>query len=404
MNQQKTTYSGVFLSSWILSFDWATKKSLTIYDSKTKKIKSIPNSIEQFDKFLKKLKKPAILLFEFGGGDTFKIMAFRAGHTVLQIPGKKIKDFRDSLGKEKSDEMDARLIYEFYIENDGRGATGSVRNSRPGLPSPSSNKNGGGAKSEVRNFTAPLPSSAENNGGSAMRDRRNSKSRRPSPFSLFMESNAEIAEIKILYREHESIKAAMVQEKNRLLAFDRKFKIARVANDRIAKIKNQKQASIAAKEKELQALKKILEKKLEIFPVWKFYEHIKGIGTTIVAGLIGELGGRHFEDSGGLKHYGGMMPRAAGNNYNRYVKAVLFQFAECIIKARTPRWRQLYDSMKIYYSKKHSEWRPGKIDAHAKKFIETKFLIEFYANLGGGANGQVSTRIESGLPAPLQKK
>ena len=149
--------------------------------------------------------------------------------------------------------------------------------------------------------------------------------------------------------------------------------------DRYTKIS----ASIKAKEKEVAELKRILEKKTRGFPVWAYYKDVKGIGPTIVAGLIGELGGRTFDGRGGLKHYAGMMPRANGNNYNRYVKATLFQFAECIIKARTPKWRPLYDDIKKYYAKKHKDWRPGKVEAHAKKFIETKFLVEFYGNYGG---------------------
>lgn len=357
----------------IYSFDWATKKALTVYDSKTQKVKSIPNSIEEFEKFLNNLggsatlpvknfifamppSQKCIMLFEFGGGDTFKIMAFRAGHSVLQVPGKKVKDYRELLGKEKSDEADAKLIYDFYIKND--------------------------------------------EGGSAIGKLRNSRERMPSPFSLFTESDAEIAEIKILYREHESIKIAMVREKNKLFAFNLQFKIARVADDRIAKIKEQKELSIKAKENELSTIKKILEKKVEIFPVWQYYKDVKGIGTTIIAGLIGELGGRQFENSGSLKHYAGMMPRNEGNDYNRYVKVTLFQFAECIIKARTPGWRELYDNMKVYYAKKHDDWRPGKVNAYAKKFIETKFLIEFFGRLRDSAAGRLSKGIIILMPVP----
>lgn len=337
----------------VISFDWATKKAVTVFDSKAKKVKSIPNQIEEFEKFLTKIKGLAIMLFEFGGGDTFKIMAFRAGHTVLQIPGKKIKDYRDSKGIEKSDEVDAKLIYDFYIENGGDvGIAVSKKTTNVMLAS----------------------------------------------FSLFTEQDAEIAEIKILYRTHEDIKKAMVREKNKLFAFNLQFKIARVADDRIAKIKEQKEASIKAKENELSILKKILEKKVEKFPVWQCYKDIKGIGSTIVAGLIGELGGRKFENGGSLKHYAGMIPKNDHHDYNRYVKVTLFQFAECIIKARTPGWRELYDNMKIYYAGKHDDWRPGRIDAYAKKFIETKFLIEFFGRLKNSACKEASRKIGAVLP------
>jgi len=347
----------------ILSFDWATKKALTVYDPGSGKTKQISNSIAAFEKFLAALKDPAIMLFEFGGGDTFKILAFRAGHYVLQIPGKKIKDYRDSKGIEKSDQIDAKIIYDFFMENEGKAATGPVRNFMRSMRLPSSNNKGRAARMAMRNSGTTL---------------------RP-PFYLFQESNAQIAEIKILFRTHEDLKKSMVREKNKLFAFDLQFRIARISDDRIEKIRTQKKTSIAAKEKELEILKKIFEKKLEGFEVWTdHYKQIRGIGSTIMAGLIGELGGRQFENDSSLKHYSGMITKADHCDYNRYVKAILFQIAEQVIKKRIPEWRDLYDNMKIYYSKKHQDWKPGKIDAYAKKFIETKFLIDFWHKWRGG--------------------
>lgn len=346
----------------ILSFDWATKRSLTVYDPGSGKTKQISNYIAAFEKFLAALKDPAIMLFEFGGGDTFKILAFRAGHYVLQIPGKKIKDYRDSEGIEKNDQIDAKIIYDFFIENEGKAAAIILRNFKDDMRLPSSNKKGRAVGTGLRNSKWGLR----------------------SPFYLFQESNAQIAEIKILFRTHEDLKKSMVREKNKLFAFDLQFRIARISDDRIEKIRLQKKASIVAKEKELKTLKNILEKKLEGFEIWTdHYKQIRGIGLTIMAGLIGELGGRQFEDDSNLKHYAGMVAKADHCDYNRYVKMILYQFAEQTIKRRIPEWRDLYDNMKIYYSKKHQDWKPGKIDNYAKKFIETKFLIEFWKKWRG---------------------
>lgn len=359
----------------ICSFDWATKKALTVFDSKTQKVKQIPNSIEEFEKFLNNLgggiinrinkssmsslspSQKCTFLFEFGGGDTFKIMAFRAGHTVLQVPGKKIKDYRDTKGIEKSDEADAKLIYDFYIENDGRGAKIKMRNSIAGLPSPTENKEGGSANVNVSTKTMLFL---------------------PSPFYLFKESDASIAEIKILFREHENLKKDMVREKLKRIAFAMKFKIAQVADDRVKKMLFHKDASIVAKEREIEQLKKILEKKVKQFDIWnKYLKDIKAVGPVIASGLIGELGGKHFDNDESLKHYAGMVAKNEFHDYNRYVKVVLYQFAEGIIKNRTPKWRELYDNMKVYYQKKHKDWSKGKVNNYAKKFIETKFLLEF---------------------------
>lgn len=374
MNSLKTHQSLIR----ILSFDWAIKKKLAVHDSKTQKVKSIANTIEEFEKFITKIKEPSIMLFEFGGGDTFKILAFRAGHTIFQVPGKKIKDFRDSKALKKNDAIDAKAIYDFFIENGGRGAILRMRNSIDVLPSPSKNKSRGSARVSLRNSMDPLPLSAENKGGSANSRMRDSTSLLPSPFYLFTESNAEISEIKILYRAHEDLKQAMVREKNKLFAFDFQFKIARVADDRISKIKAQKEISIKAKESQLEDLKRILKKKVESFPVWTLYEGVRGVGTTILAGLIGELGGRVFGSSNSLKHYSGMIEKKGNHNFNRYVKQALFQFTEQVIKHKTPKWRNLYDNMKIFYAEKHPDWSKGKVNNYAKKFIQTKFVLEFW--------------------------
>jgi len=277
---------------------------------------------------------------------------------VLQVPGKRINDYRESWGKEKTDEGDAKLIYDYYSE---AGATGRM----------------------IKNSVGAVPRLKDNKGGSASRGVKNSMTimypAQPPSFTLFTEQNADIAEIKILFREHEDKKKDMVREKLKKIAFKRKFEIAQVADDRIKKMLFHKDISIVAKEKEVELIKKELEKKVKQFNVWNNYlEIVKGIGPVIAAGLIGELGGREFDGDESLKHYAGMLPRNDSTNYNRYVKATLFQFVESIIKARTLVWRDLYDSMKEFYSKKHGDWRPGKIDAYAKKFVETKFLLEFW--------------------------
>jgi len=342
----------------VYSFDWATKKALTVYDSKTEKVKQIPNSIEEFGKFLKKLKKPAIMLIEFGGADTFKIMAFRAGHTILQVAGKKIKDYRDSKGLAKKD--DAKIIYDFYMENRGGGGAINIllKDVRPEVPSPLSNKQGGGATSELS---------------------KSIKNTMPSPFYLFQEQDASIAELKILFREHEDLKKEMVREKLRRFAFAMKFKIAQVADDRVKKILFHKDIAIAAKEREIDQLKKVLEKKVRQFEIWNNHlKNIKAVGPIITAGLIGELGGRQFENDESLKHYAGMVPKNEFHDYNRYVKVVLYHFAEHVIKNRTLKWRELYDDMKVFYASKHPDWSKGKVNNYAKKFIETKFLLEFW--------------------------
>jgi hypothetical protein len=118
----------------IFAFDWATKKALTVYDGK--KVKTIPNSIDSFQEFLADFgEEKDIMLFEFGGGDIFKIMAYRAGHAIMKVPGKKVKDYRDSKAEEKSDETDAKLIFDLFMDECGGSAIENLGNPRVTMPS-----------------------------------------------------------------------------------------------------------------------------------------------------------------------------------------------------------------------------------------------------------------------------
>ena len=331
----------------IYAIDWATKKNFTVYDGK--KAKSISNTAEEFDKFLDKIGGSAIsivtkslnkgqpspiLLFEEGGADAQKLKAYRAGMTVLTISGKKIHDYREFLNIEKSDKKDAELIYKFYVK-------------------------GGGSAS--------------------IRVTKSSNGTQPSPFRLFHELDADIAEVKILFREHEDLKETMVREKNKLFAFSNKYKLANVASNQGKKIIASKEVSIKEAEKQLRIIKLILENKVKKFPIWKEYlKGIKGVGPVIAAGLIGEIGNKTFDSKEGVKHYAGIIPRAEGCDFNRKLKVTLFQFVEGVIKFKTPKWREMYDSIKVFYAEKHEDWSKGKCNNFAKKFVQSKFLIEYW--------------------------
>lgn len=211
----------------------------------------------------------------------------------MQVPGKKIKNYRDSKGLIKDDVIDAKAVYDFFMENGGKTVTEKLRNSTKIMRLPSQNDKGGGARVLMpKSASQNLPSSIENKGGDAttILPKRISTFM-PAPFYLFIESDASIAEIKILFREHEDLKKEMVREKLKRIAFEMKFKIAKVADDRIKKMLFHKDASIVAKEKEVEQLKKILEKKVKNFDIWnKYLKNVKAIGPIIASGLIGELG------------------------------------------------------------------------------------------------------------------
>ena len=335
-----------------LAIDWATKKTLTYYDPQKDKVKELANRIEAFKEFAGSLKEKTVCLFEAGGSDTLKLMLYHEGHVVGSIPGKKAKDFRDEMGYEKSDERDPRTLYEFY-EREKRSATFEK-----------------------------------------------STSQMPFPFLQFSEQDSKLAEIKILFRSHEDMKKEMVREKLKLIAFKHKHELIN-ANGSIDKFIQYKNDSIEAKEKDVRLLKKEMGEKLKEFPIWNdVLKDQKGVGPVIAAGLLAELGGREFTNDGSLKHYCGMIPKKESYQFNRYVKNILFHFTECVIKHRVPVYREFYDEMKRYYSEKHSDWRPGKVNNYAKKAVSVKFLLDFWKLYSGKCKPNNEKSITN-LPSPI---
>jgi len=321
----------------IYSIDWAVKKNIIIFDGE--KTKSIPPTIDAIEKFLASFDGgKATFLFEAGGADVFKLLAFRAGHAVMQIPGRRVKESRDSQVTEKSDENDARLLWQLWQEN-----------------------NGGGAMNLLPLLANEIV---------------------PAPFYAFTEDDKNIAELQILFREHEKLKQEIVREKNRLIAFKRRFEVAAVED--VGKIAESAKTAIKAKEKALALIKAKLGKKLKAHKIWNGYlSKIKGIGPVIGAGLIGEIGSRQFASPESLRHYAGMIPKSESTEFNRFLKVILYHVIEGFIKHRTPGWREKYDELKSYYASKHPDWRKGKIDSYAKKLLARIFLDNYGKKRGG---------------------
>jgi len=302
------------------AIDWAVKKELRILDIKKNKLKTIPPTINEFKKFLTKIKKPTNFYFEEGGGDSFKLLARRNNHKVFTIPGKRTKEYREERGLEKSDEADAVII---------------------GLL----------AKSQ------------------------------PNNFYQFQELDEVTARISILYEQRGDVETMMVRAKNQLFALKNRLELISLDGYK-DKIINGKELIIKSIQKDFERQTKILEKEVKKHPVWAYFEGIKGVGPAVAGGLISNIKrASRFPNKYSLRHYAGMIARSEGQTFNHKLKRVLFFFTEGIIKSRTPQWRDLYDNMKIYYKNKHPDWRKGRINNYAIKFVETKFLDSVYEKM-----------------------
>lgn len=300
--------------------DWAVKKELRILDVEKNKLKTILPTIEEFKKFLVKIKKPANFYFEEGGGDSFKLLARRNNHRVFTIPGKRTKEYREKKGLEKGDEADAIII---------------------GLL----------AKSQ------------------------------PDEFYEFQELDEVTARIAIIYKQRCDVEMMMVRAKNQFFALKNRLELINLDGykDRII---NGKKLIIVDIQKDFERQTKILGKEVKKHPIWNYFEGIKGIGPAVAGGLIANIKrASRFPNKYSLRNYAGMIAKSEGQTFNHKLKRVLFFFTEGIVKARTPQWRDLYDNMKIYYKNKHPDWKKGRINNYAMKFVETKFLDSVYEKM-----------------------
>lgn len=301
------------------SIDWSVKKKFQIYNTNIKELKSISPTREAFDKFFNGLTDKQCFYTEEGGGDTFKLLALNHGHQVFTAPGKKVKDFRERLEVQKTDESDAIII-------------------------------GILAKEQSQEFYE------------------------------YQEDDKLTLKICLLYQEYTKLVKDSTRKKNQLFAFKNRMELL-TSEKVVKKMIKKREDTIKALGKEISAMHSQLLKQVEKHPWWiNYLKGIKGVGPVTAGGIIGSIRRfSRFSSKYSLRHFAGMITKKDNHSYNRYLKQALYNFIDQIIRNKTQPWRKLYDDMKVYYEEKHSDWRPGKIDAYAKKFVQTKFLYQMWA-------------------------
>jgi len=303
------------------AIDWATKKDLAITKD-GKKVKFISATIESFDKFLNSLNGDKYqFYFEEGGGDSFKLLANRNGHKVFTTLGKNTDDRREKLGIEKTDENDVKIIFDMAEDN-------------------------------------------------------------PELFREFALLDLITAKICVLFKIRKDTEENLVRAKNRLFSLNKRLELLDLGKDKDKLLERQKD-TINKLKKQFELQTKTLEKLVNQHPIWNSYlKNEKGIGGVVAGGLIaGIKRASKYDDKYSMRHYAGMITKKGNQQFNHQLKRTLYFFIEGIIKARTPIWRELYDNMKTYYANKHSDWKKGKVDNYAKKFVQTKFLDKLYSKM-----------------------
>lgn len=297
------------------SVDWANKKKFQIYEIGSKKIKSILPTEDAFYEFFDGLpNKIHSFYLEWGGGDTFKLLALRYNHKVFCVSGKKVKEYQEKLGIKKTDKNDAKTIGKLvkkYSDN----------------------------------------------------------------FYEFKEDDRQTLRIGILSKELDKVTKDSTRKKNQLIAFKRRMELL-IEKSEVAKIIKQRKDTIESLEKQIKLLKRLLKKALGKHPLWIHYlKEQKGIGEVAAGKIIGSIKRfSRFPNRYALRHFAGMITKKDNHSYNRQLKQALYIFTEQIIKQKIRPWRNIYDSRKKDYKKKHPKWSDGKINAFTKKFVQTQFL------------------------------
>jgi len=312
------------------AIDWATKKDLAITNN-GKDVKFISATIEEFSKFLNSLDGDKCqFYFEEGGGDSFKLLANKNNHKVFTIIGKLVNDRRDELEIEKNDENDVKIIFNMAKDN-------------------------------------------------------------PELFREFALLDIITAKVCVLFKIRSDTEQNLVRAKNRLFSLERRLELLDLGKDK-QKLLEKEKDTIKELEGQFKLQTNTLGKLINEHPIWKNYlKDKKGIGAVVAGGLIaGIKRASKFDDKYSLRYYAGMIEKKGNQTFNHQLKRTLYFFIEGIIKARTPKWRELYDNMKIYYADKHLDWGKGKINNYAKKFVQTKFLDELYKKMVEIENARAS--------------
>lgn len=300
---------------------WAIKNELKVFDLKDGRSKTMTPNVGEFTKFLDKVRKGNSFYFEEGGGDSFKLLAKREGHQIFTLPGIRTKECREGLELPKTDENDAFAIKLLIEEH-------------------------------------------------------------PEGFYEFRELDEITARISIIFKERADTEKVMVATKLRLFALKNRLELVNLDGYE-EEAMEKKEAVISALQEDFKLQTKLLQIEVKRHPVWKDYlKGIKGVGPAVAGGLIaGIKRASRFDDRYALRHYAGMVTKKGNQKFNHQLKRSLFHFSEEVIRQNTPIWRKMYDGMKVYYSDKHPDWKKGKVNNYAKKFIQTKFLGELYKEM-----------------------
>lgn len=323
----------------ILAFDLAYEKPTTGYDPQKGKNFEVGVGEDKFEEFLDKLKDSYTLLFE-PGQTVYMLMSSRKGHMPMYAATATTCEFRRSLGREKTDELDPETIYLCYKSGE--------------------------------------------------------------KFYEFSPLDEKRAILRLLSRQQEEAKKEKSRRMNRHYAAEHNFKVSNLPEDWVRGVFEGLKMTIEGETKTKMEYERLMGKVLKEFalPEWiGFLQPIKGVGPVISAMIIGLLANADLRfNRAGLRHYCRVVPdkyqgipgktrKMVDKNGRRDLACILHLFVEGIMKAKDPNYYQAYLEKKAYKQEKNSGWKPYEIDRASRIFVKQKFLTDFRNFLAGMRNG-----------------
>lgn len=118
-------------------------------------------------------------------------------------------------------------------------------------------------------------------------------------------------------------------------------------------------------------------------PLYEWAIKIKGVGGVSIAKILSQIDFKRTPGVSSLWAYAGFTPesnkrKGVKANWNGYLKSYCFQLVDCMIKARTPKYRDVYDREKEKQlvkglKKRHSHNRA--LRKVAKVFLRDLYLV-----------------------------
>jgi hypothetical protein len=211
----------------------------------------------------------------------------------------------------------------------------------------------------------------------------------------------------IMYRKIKGIGLTEKQDKQEEKEFKQEFtdsKLAKKIKELLPKLKGEEKRYIEKimilledMRKQEKSYQKLMKDYIEPEPIYDTWlKDIKGISTLNTANLLQYFGYcEKAKHASSLWKFAGLTPDSKKEkgkqlDFSPKLRMLMYRIGDCFVKARTPKYRDIYDKAKEEYTKRHLNGeceacnkikkadKPGHPDAMARRKMIKAFLIDYY--------------------------